>query len=742
MAGALHAESRHEAVVDAWLARSVDHGSSVDLARLFQAAFSEVWTRTVAILGPLTLGVLAERVHHNTSERYSFLSDLDRRWIDDDDAPARERLYQRLVAVPRDTLIEGLRHALVELLTMIGALTAEVLRGELAAGLDAATASCHRPADRAPGLAGGEATTAAAGPTNGHRRLEPLYEVGKLFNAFTRVDETVGKALRVVSATLPLESALLIQATITCHTEIFGWRCEDGASTRLHEAKAHAEAVYAYLVGAKSIDTLELHDRPGSTMLPVPPRDRAATEHARFVVIPLVVARGSVFGALQIEVAAELDRDDVGFIAMLADQLAIALDRDRSRRHDVVRRREAQLAQARYEGVIDRLDSAFVWESDLEVRRMSYVSAQVEQLLGFSRRECLDEHDWWRSHVHPDDRDLLADTFARALVERGHQRCDHRIVAADATIRWLHTSVHLADVPGELPRLQGLSYDITATRGEPHRMQPRVAVARTANPRIEGDTLAVELDGAVTFVDEEGASSPGHNGAGATTSSRGLAAVTRELTSPLAAISLASRMLGRGKPGRRRRRTGLLAVARIRRATGRIQRLVDDVVDFASIEDGGLEIVIRPHGVAAIVAEVTASFERLARARGVRLVGDSLGDVPPIHCDRDGVLRVLANLVGNALRVVDRGGSVRVHVKHRETEAVFVVSDTGPGIAVAEHASLFDPYWRSPSTRYPGLGLGLAVARDIVERHGGRIWADSELGAGATFFFTMPLAGA
>jgi len=138
-------EPGHEAVVDAWLARSIDHGSSVEILRLFHAALDAVWNRVVTILGPVTLTAIAERVLHNAAERYAFLSVIDRRSIADQrssgDARWMERLYERLVTVPRTALIEGLRHGLIELLTVIGALTAEVLRGELHAALETVTAA-------------------------------------------------------------------------------------------------------------------------------------------------------------------------------------------------------------------------------------------------------------------------------------------------------------------------------------------------------------------------------------------------------------------------------------------------------------------------------------------------------------------------------------------------------------------------------------------------------------------------
>jgi signal transduction histidine kinase len=219
-----------------------------------------------------------------------------------------------------------------------------------------------------------------------------------------------------------------------------------------------------------------------------------------------------------------------------------------------------------------------------------------------------------------------------------------------------------------------------------------------------------------------------------------LAIMSHELKSPLVTIALASEILGDNDLAGRDPGARSVAVAAIQRATGRMDRVIHDLLDFASIEAGGCAMATGPQDVSSIIAESTASFEQMAARRGVRLVGETAVDMPAIRCDRDRVLQVIANLLSNALKIVSRGGSVYLRVTQRENEAVFSVADTGPGIAPAEHAHLFEPYWRSPQASYSGIGLGLAIARGIVERHGGRIWADSELGHGATFFFTMPLA--
>jgi signal transduction histidine kinase len=103
---------------------------------------------------------------------------------------------------------------------------------------------------------------------------------------------------------------------------------------------------------------------------------------------------------------------------------------------------------------------------------------------------------------------------------------------------------------------------------------------------------------------------------------------------------------------------------------------------------------------------------------------------------------VLGNLLSNAVRVTRPGGSVTVRVMPGDGEVVFMVSDTGPGIPEEEQPRLFERWYRGRTTEYAGHGLGLAIARALVEAHGGRIWVESLPGTGATFAFTIPEAAA
>jgi len=824
------------------------------------------------------------------------------------------------------------------------------------------------------------------------RRLEELYTISTLFTAFETVEKTLGAALAIVARTLPLHSAIVIESVIGARAQLTMWCAGRPGSDRTETAKAHVVETYAYLAGSNSTDELEVRESVIAGTFPEPRSERKPNPN-RFIVIPLVVAKGPVFGAFQVEGAARLERSDLIFLNTIANQLAIAIDRHRAWSYEILRRTEAQESRGKYEALVDNLDSAFVWEADAHTHRLSYVSAQVEGLLGYPRQRWLDDGDFWSAHVHPEDVDRVLRTFERALLERRSKRCDHRFLTADGRVRWLHTGIHVVDADTSRPRFQGVSLDITASKVAEERVREQLAFTNAMAGSIGEGTIAIDLDGKVTFLnaaaesllmcrtddalgspsddiahleDEDGspvecplatairigdwvrsddhmmvrpdgvrfpvsytaapirrastvtgavlafddiserkriqqtehflaeaseelaaslettavlqalarvglpmlgqlcfvdmlapderlvrcgwahvdpkfqarfdhvfrdtpsisflthpvarvvtaghallapivdatwiaatatsgdelelletlhptsalvipmtagkrklgaltfylhdgqtycetdlalAKELGRRGALAIEHARlysearhavgarekMLAIVSHDLRAPLSTIVLATELLDDSS-------SRSPVIEKIQRAATRMDRLIGDLLDFASIESGGLAMLPRAQDVAAITEEALASFYELAGKRQLHLSVAVPSDLPRVFCDRDRLLQVLGNLVSNALKVTHGGGSVTVQVKQREHEALFSVSDTGPGIRLAEQARLFERYWRSPDANYKGTGLGLAIAQGIIEAHGGRIWVDSEVGHGATFFFTIPLA--
>jgi hypothetical protein len=131
------AEPTHRAVVDAWLAEASGHTSSIELCRMFHGGLERIWGRAQTTLGSVTLTAIAERVLHDTIERYAFLAVVTP--LPNGNGRARDTVYERLANIPRHELIEGLRFGVIELLTVIGALTAEILSHDLHEALTVAT---------------------------------------------------------------------------------------------------------------------------------------------------------------------------------------------------------------------------------------------------------------------------------------------------------------------------------------------------------------------------------------------------------------------------------------------------------------------------------------------------------------------------------------------------------------------------------------------------------------------------
>ena len=181
------------------------------------------------------------------------------------------------------------------------------------------------------------------------------------------------------------------------------------------------------------------------------------------------------------------------------------------------------------------------------------------------------------------------------------------------------------------------------------------------------------------------------------------------------------------------------AATNVQRINLRMSRLLGDLLDVASIDVGKFTVVRADHDMSRTVNDVIESFGPLASAKGISLATKGL-DQPLVGCvDHQRIHQVLGNLLTNALKHTPEGGRVTVCVERKRDKAWLVVRDTGSGIAGDRLGAIFDRFSRGARPDHKGLGLGLYIARIIVEAHGGRIWADSEPGRGSTFSFTLPL---
>jgi len=218
-----------------------------------------------------------------------------------------------------------------------------------------------------------------------------------------------------------------------------------------------------------------------------------------------------------------------------------------------------------------------------------------------------------------------------------------------------------------------------------------------------------------------------------------LAVVSHDLKSPLNAITLSASALAPALPHGERRQSGR-QVDLIRRSAKWMGQLIDDLHTTSAIEGTGFSVAPRAEASTELVAEVCAFAEPLALARSQRIERVLPDGLQAVHADRNRVIQVFSNLIGNAIKFTPQGGTIRVAASPSEGGVCFSVQDTGPGIAPRQLGRVFERCWTG-DREGRGLGLGLYIARRIVEAHGGKIWVESELGAGATFSFTLPLAG-
>jgi PAS domain S-box-containing protein len=221
-----------------------------------------------------------------------------------------------------------------------------------------------------------------------------------------------------------------------------------------------------------------------------------------------------------------------------------------------------------------------------------------------------------------------------------------------------------------------------------------------------------------------------------------LAVVSHDLRSPLGAIQVAARLVEQSAPSGAAGDPGRRSAALIERASARMGRLVEDLLDLASVESGRLSMTQVPLRPGEIAEEAADAIRLLAAEAGVDVAVQPRTVTAAVAGDRGRVQQVLSNLLSNAVGMTPAGGCVCVGYRQRGGHVVFSVADSGPGIPSEDRRRIFERFWRGPDARYRGSGLGLAISRAIVEAHGGRIWAGTGRSrAGAVFRFTLPIAG-
>ena len=219
-----------------------------------------------------------------------------------------------------------------------------------------------------------------------------------------------------------------------------------------------------------------------------------------------------------------------------------------------------------------------------------------------------------------------------------------------------------------------------------------------------------------------------------------LAIVSHDLRNPVGSVITAAAFLLDTLPAEVLATAQGQQVGVMHRAARRANRLLEDLMDVTRIESGGLAVDAAPVEVPGLLADAAEVMRGPAEENGVRLLTECAGRLPSVLADRDRVLQVFANLAGNAVKFTPAGGAVTLGAACAEGAVRFSVADTGPGMSAEQVERAFDRFWQAGRADRRGVGLGLSIARGIVEAHGGILSVTSAPNEGAIFHFTLPTA--
>jgi PAS domain S-box-containing protein len=218
--------------------------------------------------------------------------------------------------------------------------------------------------------------------------------------------------------------------------------------------------------------------------------------------------------------------------------------------------------------------------------------------------------------------------------------------------------------------------------------------------------------------------------------------ISHDLRTPLSSIRGFARLLLDDQVPEEETQREFLGL--IDQETERLAQMVNNLLDISRLEAGKLTLKYEPLQLAVILREATSKLQGMARGKHVKLESDVPADLPTIVGDDGWLEQVATNLIGNAVKFTPAGGQITVSARRSGDEVVAEVKDTGIGIPTDLLERIFDKYYRVPGAsgeQVEGTGLGLHIAKRIVEAHSGRIWAESTLGQGSVFRFTLPCCG-
>ncbi|WP_309890555.1 GAF domain-containing sensor histidine kinase [Archangium sp.] len=601
------------------------------------------------------------------------------------------------------------------------------------------------------------------------RHLDHLYEISKLLTAFESVEHCFAELMTLASQVLPLRTALLLEGVdsggepLPEHPRLTLWRAAETPVSRLSLAAGRAASTYAWLVG---VERVELRgeaaaglEAPGTWRMPEPP----SRAEPGFISLPLV-SKGRVFGTLQVEAEGVLAEEGLAFIDAVANQLSAALDRHSALCREVRLRKRAETLEYLQRELLARERQARHEAEESHRRQTLLAEASAALAASLDYRSTLQGLarllvPAWADccaidllHLEPGAPKQAGDAERIALMAvepAGHVAGQPSFVAqALASHPWMAFPANPENLPEgsaaveraewvgfpsnlRLPiRVRGRTLGaLSLVSAQPERYGPAdVQLLETLVQRI-----AAAVDAALLFHQAQEA---------VRWREELLAVVSHDIKTPLLVVRMNAEMLlksARPKDEERRRR-GRRHLETILQAAAQMRDLIGGVLDRAQVQGMPMPLAAQPRAVDGLVQQALDVLWPLALEKYQDLKVDVGLGLPRVLVDKERILQVLHNLVGNAIKFSAAGSTIAIRARQVDGQVRISVKDNGPGISPEDVPHLFERFWRAAGVSERGTGLGLSIVKSIVEAHGGSLWVETQVGAGSTFFFTLPVA--
>ena len=407
-----------------------------------------------------------------------------------------------------------------------------------------------------------------------------------------------------------------------------------------------------------------------------------------------------------------IDQDELGMLATAFNSMTAQLRTIiTGLEQQITGRKQAEHALRESEERLRQIASSLretIWLHDVQTRQILYVNPAFKELTGWTCESFYENQDIVKDAIHPDDKEWVIKAFEQRF-DGVPFDIEHRIIHLDGLVRWVASrSFPVRNEAGEVYRWASIMEDITERKHTENEI-------RQLNAELENRVKARTAE--LEFANRE---------------LKDFAyVVSHDLKSPLRAISRLTSWLGTDYAGAFDEEGHEMLELLIGRVS-RMDNLIDGILEYSRI--GRMDTMRFPVDLGPLVGDV---LDTLASPEHIRTT--MTGDFPTLSVEKTRIFQVFQNLIGNAIKFLDKPqGEIEIRCEEEELVWRFCVADNGPGIDPKYHKRIFQIFQTLHSRdEVESTGIGLAIVKKIVERHGGMIWLESEVGEGSRFFFTL-----